>query len=116
MLQSTLPRHEDTAPASARLKVSLLSIPTEADEQVHVSSSLPLLQHVSLNCLRRFLNVFGGELTCVCVCRGACLQCGSSFCTSLNQAARQQAASFALLSMFNTWKTGWKQQPAERSF
>lgn len=56
MLQSTLPRHEDAAPAPARLKVSQPTIRTESSRPESrytvLSSSLPSARE-SLICLRR---------------------------------------------------------------
>lgn len=56
MLQSTLPRHEDTAPAPARLKVSQPTIRTESsrlESRYTVLSSSLQTARVSLICLRR---------------------------------------------------------------
>lgn len=74
MLQSTLPGHEDTAPAPARLKVSQPAIRTESSRPESrytvLSSSLPSAR-VSLICLRRPEMCFAGVDVCVSVCKPA---------------------------------------------
>lgn len=71
MLQSTLPRHEDTAPAPSRLKVSQPPIRTSPPDRragTVLSSSLPSAR-LSLICLRRPEMGFAGVDVCASVCK-----------------------------------------------